>query len=237
MKDLSIEKQIYLCKYHDVDTSLYTTLGLKEDEVEQILKRLKENGLYEQYRKMSEFEYERVIKNEKNKTKAEKILEKYKFDKARSYCERIKQVINLCDSVKNTTNFNLMNIMKKIAVQENTKAAIILNDCNRAISQTYTINKEIFSYSGYNKKPTLKEFIIKELDITIPDKEPSEAEENKEYKNQEQINEAEDIKSVENKILNVNEMTIQVPIKILYEYYYLKGFLDATEGNNLKCFE
>lgn len=50
MKKLSVENQIYLCKYWDVDKSLYTTIGLKEDEVKETLERLKGNGLYEQYR-------------------------------------------------------------------------------------------------------------------------------------------------------------------------------------------
>ena len=38
MKELSVENQIYLCKYHDVDKSLYTTIGLKDDEIKETLK-------------------------------------------------------------------------------------------------------------------------------------------------------------------------------------------------------
>ena len=45
MKELSVENQIYLCKYWDIDKSLYTTIGLKEDEVKETLERLKGNGL------------------------------------------------------------------------------------------------------------------------------------------------------------------------------------------------
>lgn len=33
MKSLTIEEQIYFCKYHDVDTSLHTTIGIKEQDV------------------------------------------------------------------------------------------------------------------------------------------------------------------------------------------------------------
>lgn len=35
MKELKLEDQIYLCKYHDVDKHLYTTLKLKPEEVEE----------------------------------------------------------------------------------------------------------------------------------------------------------------------------------------------------------
>ena len=33
MKSLTLEEQIYFCKYHDVDTSLHTTIGIKEEEI------------------------------------------------------------------------------------------------------------------------------------------------------------------------------------------------------------
>ena len=75
MKELSIENQIYLCKYWDVDKSLYTTIGLKDDEIKETLERLKGNGLYEQYRNLDEYEYEKIIKKEKKKSKNEKILD------------------------------------------------------------------------------------------------------------------------------------------------------------------
>lgn len=73
-KKLNLENTIYFCKYHDVDTSLHTTIGVKEDEVEKLVQEFKEKGVYEKYRNMSEFEYEKVIK-------AEKTLKKYKKKK------------------------------------------------------------------------------------------------------------------------------------------------------------
>lgn len=42
MKELSVENQIYLCKYWDIDKSLYTTIGLKEDEVKETLEKVTE---------------------------------------------------------------------------------------------------------------------------------------------------------------------------------------------------
>ena len=65
IKELSLEEQIYFCKYHDVDRSLHTTIGIYENEVETLLKKLKKDGLYEKYRYMSDEEYEEVIKREK----------------------------------------------------------------------------------------------------------------------------------------------------------------------------
>ena len=72
MKELSVENQIYLCKYHDVDKSLYTTIGVKDVEIKETLKKLKENGLNEQYRNLDEYEYEKIIKKRKRKISMKK---------------------------------------------------------------------------------------------------------------------------------------------------------------------
>lgn len=72
MKELKLEDQIYLCKYHDVDKHLYNTLGLKEDEVEELINYYKKRGLYGQYRNMPDEEYSRLIK----KTAMKKIEKK-----------------------------------------------------------------------------------------------------------------------------------------------------------------
>ncbi len=42
MKSLTVEEQIYFCKYHDVDTSLHTTIGIKEQDVNSLIKKFKE---------------------------------------------------------------------------------------------------------------------------------------------------------------------------------------------------
>lgn len=64
MKKISVEKQIYLCKYHELDT-----LGLSQKETKEILDDLKEKGLYKKYRNMSEDEYEQRIREEKRMEK------------------------------------------------------------------------------------------------------------------------------------------------------------------------
>ena len=69
MKHLSLEKTIYLCKYHEVDC-----LNLKRSEVEEIINDLKSKGLYEYYR--NEYEYERMINSRKYQIRKEKNMEK-----------------------------------------------------------------------------------------------------------------------------------------------------------------
>ena len=83
VKQLSIEKQIYLCKYHEVDNCLH--LGITAKQRDEILKKLKENGLYKQYRMLNEDEYEHIIKQEKKK---EKELKKNK-KKAKENTEKL----------------------------------------------------------------------------------------------------------------------------------------------------
>lgn len=60
MKELSLEKQIYLCKYAEIDT-----LGISQKKAKEILDKLKSKGLYEKYKNMPEEEYERIIQEEK----------------------------------------------------------------------------------------------------------------------------------------------------------------------------
>lgn len=60
MKPISLEKQIYLCKYHEVDK-----IGLSTQQAKDIINKLKKEGLYEKYKNMPEDEYEQVIKEEK----------------------------------------------------------------------------------------------------------------------------------------------------------------------------
>lgn len=69
MKELSLDEQIYLCKYHDIDNKLLDVLGLTDKETEELINYYKKRGLYEQYRKLSEEEYSHVVKNEYIKAK------------------------------------------------------------------------------------------------------------------------------------------------------------------------
>ena len=79
MKDLSIEDAIYICKYHDIDTHISTSLHMNLKDIKTIVNQLKEKGLYDRYRNMSEEEYEKVIKTNK-KTKIELEMSNNKED-------------------------------------------------------------------------------------------------------------------------------------------------------------
>ena len=229
MKELSIENQIYLCKYWDVDKSLYTTIGLKEDEVKETLERLKGNGLYEQYRNLDEYEYEKIIKKEKKKSKNEKILDKYKFDKNKKAFNSFKEVLNIANTFKDAESLNLEKIYKQVAEKENVKSYIINNDCKRLLDVTYFDNKNIFEENGYNKKPTLREFILKELDIqsknVISDITKKEVCESKEkiQGNKETISS----QFISKSIKDIDNTFVKVSVKKMMEWSYYKGYLDG----------
>lgn len=119
-------------------------------------------------------------------------------------------------------DFSKMDKIEKI------KTYIINNDCKRLLDVTYLDNKNIFEENGYNKKPTLREFILKELDIqsknVIPDitkKEVCESKEkiqgNKETISSQFISKSEDI----------DNTFVKVSVKTVMEWSYYKGYLDG----------
>ena len=165
MKELSVEEQIYLCKYHDIDESLSTTIGVSGEQAKEIINKLKQNGLYEQYRNLDDEEYERIIKKEKRKSKYEKILDKYKFDKTKKAYSSLKEVLIISDNYKNTELFSLEKVFREIAERQNVKSYIINNDCKRILDNTYLENRVIFEENKYYKKPTLREFVLQELNL------------------------------------------------------------------------
>lgn len=210
MKELSVENQIYLCKYWDIDKSLYTTIGLKEDEVKETLERLKGNGLYEQYRSLPEEEYEKIVKKEKDKSKDKicSILEKYKFDKNKKGYESLKDVMRECLKYNDSTELSLEKVFRKLAEKQGIKSYIINNDCKRLLENAYVDNKEIFETNGYNKKPTLREFILQELGIKAPENICESKEKSSEVK--------------ENVIGDIENTFVKVSVKTIMEWSYQK---------------
>lgn len=230
MKELSVEEQIYLCKYHDIDTSLDVSLGINKNEAEQILNKLKNNGMYEQYRNLSEEEYENIIHIENRKDKFDKILDKYNFENDSNKYYIIKDLFMIANKVKNTDDFKLKDIISQLAKNRKTTVSSIENESNRISNKTYELNKMLFKQNGYKNKPALKEFLLRELKI-IDDSRPKEVKENV-YKAKENIHDPKCIENItetnkcqEQKelppILNA-DMIVQVPIKFILEYHYLK---------------
>lgn len=226
MKELSVENQIYLCKYHDVDKSLYTTIGLKDIEIKETLKKLKENGLYEQYRNLDEYEYENIIKKEKRKSKYEKILDKYKFDKTKKAYSSLKEVLSISDNYKNTEIFSLEKVFREIAERQNVKSYIINNDCKRILNNAYLENRAIFEENKYYKKPTLREFVLQELnlqDAKIKEKASCDKKECNDA-SKENICESKEKSSKvkENLIGDIENTFVKVSVKTIMEWSYQK---------------
>ncbi len=113
----------------------------------------------------SEDEYENIIKKEKRKSKYEKILDKYKFDKTKKAYSSLKEVLSISDNYKNTEVFSLEKVFREIAERKNVKSYIINNDCKRILDNTYLENRAIFEENKYYKKPTLREFVLQELNL------------------------------------------------------------------------
>lgn len=262
MRELSVEDQIYLCKYHDVDHALENTMHMTTEEVEKALNKYKENGLYEQYRNLSDEEYEKIIIQEKKDKRMKKynqkqdiykkekeILDKYNFDKKKTtYNYFIELLIEAERTIKNNEEFITNKVLRSIASKTGNKIYNISNECQRYLTNTYTNNKELFF--KYYKKPSLREFITNESISNI--KETKTADIGKtEYKikdienmteevlpllkveNEKDIKEAEvEIKPISQNILK-KDMIVQVPLNLILQLYYLKGYIDKQEGKGI----
>ena len=97
------------------------------------------------------------------------------------------------------------------------------------IKKIWNENKILFKQNGYKDKPSLKEFLVKELKMTNRQNQQSKQNiyESKEIlcKDKEEINM--DNKSIDTEIDKTT--VIKVPLKYIYEYYYLKGFIDGIK--------
>ena len=226
MRDLNIEEQIYLCKYHDVDKHLNITMKISQAEVKEIISKLKERGLYEKYRNLEEQEYENIIKEDKHKSKYEKILDKYNFDKTKKSYNSIRRVLAICDNLKAKKELRLEKVFKIIADEQNVKSYIINNDCKRILDNTYLLNKKIFEDNKYYKKPTLKEFVIQELNLQDFDTE--EIEYDKEDSNEiKEDNEKTNIK-------DLKDTYVKVSVRTMMEAAYYKRIFRQNFGSGRK---
>ena len=234
MRELSIEKQIYLCKYHDVDKSLSTTIGVSDNEAKLIIEKLKNNGLYEQYRKLDEYEYEAIINQEKkqkiqkDKNATEKIMDKYGFDKTSLTYADMKNLLNGCNNARNQGNISLTEIFRKVANARNVETYVINNNCKRALDKAYSNKKELFD-KEYGKKPTLKEFVFKELEIEDKNVICDITENIQEDKAETVENRKENTQSINNEFIpeiDIKDGIVKVPIKTLLEISRRLGYLD-----------
>lgn len=227
MKELSVEDQIYLCKYHDVDDSLGTTIGVSGQQAKEIINKLKQNGLYEQYRKLSEEEYEQIIKIENKKDKYTKILDKYKFDINKKGYDNLKQVLKECSFYIDAKELSLEKVFRELADKQGIKSYIINNDCKRMLDNTYLENQKLFEEKGYYKKPTLREFVLQELGI-------KKIENVCEYKERPIGDKENVICDITPNIGDIENTFVKVSVKTIMDWSYQKGYLDRMleEGEN-----
>lgn len=66
-KEFNLEEQVYIAKYYEKIklTELSNGLGVTSEAIRREVERQKENGLYEQYKKLSDEEYEAICKKAK----------------------------------------------------------------------------------------------------------------------------------------------------------------------------
>lgn len=87
MEEISLEEQIYICKYiEDVGiTEIKASLGHKhsKEQIEKLVNTLKSNGIYKQYKNMSYSEWENKIKQplkKRGRPKKQRVQESMKSD-------------------------------------------------------------------------------------------------------------------------------------------------------------
>jgi len=211
MKELSIENQIYLCKYHDIvaDYELRTTMGISRKQANDFIERYKQNGLYEQYRKMNEDDYEAIIKKKKElpMSNTDRMLEKYEFDRNKTGYTYLKQLIEYLSVNKKKS---IVDAYQEIANSYKDKDEVsIRNAIHRVVSE---------------KKITLTQLLKNETEWVGPDKKGFVA--IKEDNAEEDINSEFIPKGGNQELPDVDTGFVRVSIRTVMEWSYQKGYLD-----------
>ena len=151
MKNFSVYDQIYICKYSEKIplNEIAYSLGTNVENIKNILDTLKKNGIYEQYIKISDEDWE---KTDKKKTTKKQPKDRITLRLNPNEDKEIIEAINKEDKFGNT------NVSKNI--------------------------------KGYLEKAINKE----------------------------------------NKVDYLKDSTIEVPISVILDYYYLKGYLKGIES-------
>lgn len=210
MKELSIENQIYLCKYHDIitDYDLRATMSISRKQADELIEKYKANGLYEQYKNLEEDQYEAIIKKrmEPPKSNTDKMLEKYEFDTNKSGYKCLKELIEYLSINKKKS---IVDGYQEVANNYKDKDEIsVRNAIYRLVSE---------------KKITLTQILKNETEWVGPDKKGFVAvkEENAVEINSEFIPEGGN-----NELPDVDTGFVKVSIRTVMEWSYQKGYLD-----------
>ena len=236
MKELSIEKQIYLCKYHDIDKYICISMNMPIEQINELIEKYKQNGLYEQYRNISDEAAEKLINKEKltkkyqtqDKYKKEKkILDTYNFDKEKvGYKHFLELLKEVGKNTKKQEDIILAKIYKKIAEARNIESYNVQNECQRVLNKAYKNNKELFK--EYKEKPSIREFISKEVGKKIKNEIVIDNNDNVvKFKKSSDGVQVKNIRNDEIKERYIKEekndnILVQVPITMILELKYLK---------------
>lgn len=211
MKELSLENQIYLCKYHDIiaDYELRTTMGISRKQANDLIERYRANGLYKQYRNLQEDQYEAIIKKkvEAPKSNTDKLLEKYELDTSKPGYQYLKQVLEYLSLNKKNS---ILEAYQEIANQ------------NKEIDEL-TVKNAIYRIVS-EKKITLTQLLKNETEWVGPDKKGFVA--IKEENAEEDINSEFIQETGNNELPDVDTGFVKVSIRTVMEWSYQKGYLD-----------
>lgn len=210
-------------------------LGIKESEAEKLIEKYKANGLYEQYRNLSEEDYEAILRGRKEppKNKFEIILNKYKLD---SDSIASKYLLELLEYINLNKNASIKEAYTEIAKRHRKDKQQIQNAIYRMTSANQISLSQLLK-DELDWKEVTRKFIrvskeseevqedkIKESVICdITQNNNAEIAENKE-KEAESIN-----NEFTSEITNLDNVIVKVSVRTLLELQYYRGYVEALK--------
>lgn len=229
---LTIEQQIFICKNDGKLTSGQMSLKLQEPRavIREELEILKSNGLYEQYRNLSDDDIAEKM-NEATplqyKTQAEEILREYKFRKGIIGYECWKELIALLLYQPSYRKESLTKVIYPIIATKCKMKTInpiaVANALGNSLKEIQLDGQTVLTFLERigivmeKSKREKKEAEPKEVNALETIKEETAEAEPK-----------------EDKRTTIEEIYVKVPLKILFDYYYLKGYFDGERKNKIQ---
>lgn len=228
-EELDIEDKIFICQNEKKMTisEMATKLQLPQYKIKETLEILKANGIYKQFANMTEQEIEKkkdiVIPLHYN-SMASKLLEKHNFTKSYVGFEYWKKLIALMmykpEYLKKSLNSEIY--------------PIIARKCDSTVANVESQLRFSLSAAMGKQKYTIVSFLSTMLNANMENEEQKE-ESKSNKKIEEEENKGDSMKMNCENLKTTNEDTlIVIPLKMLNEYWYMKGYIDAVEGNKLK---
>lgn len=215
-QDLSFEDQIFICQNDNKMSiaEIAKKLQATQSQIREKLDILKANGVYEQLKNITDEEIQKkkdiVIPLHYN-SMASKLLEKNNFKKSFVGFEFWKKLIAL--------------MMYKPEYQKRSLNSeiypIIARKCNSTVANVESQLRFSLKEAKGKQKYTIATFLSTMLNSDV------EIEKNKETEGENKLMEE---KKENNLSIIDDETLVTVPMKIIKEYYYMKGYMDAIEG-------